>query len=577
MRVSVLQFATTLSVSDNLNTCLRMIEEASSCAPELMVLPEFCNALSWYEDQDHAWQLALDIDGEFLQKISQQAKKHHCYIVINVSLRRKFPDITVTSLLFSPQGSLILEADKQTLMGHENDFFVRANKHSDVIETEFGQLGIFPCRDGVTCETPRSLALRGAQLFCDSLNSFALDEASLHVPARAPENKVFLASANKVGPLIPIEVLSDVAKATSIPEQFLMGAGESQIVAPNGEILAKAAYNQEGFIYADINLADSNNKCRPDGSDLFNNRRPELYQTIVKPAKQQYCRGGAEQVDIALYQLPINLSEPLQRLINVKQQLAARSEALIVLPELFFLADSVVNDIELARQYSEMAIRDIASILAPNQFVATSLVIGDSHKAVLINEHGLEFSQGQLHQCKRHQWSDLADKLKVYSLPWGKVALLTGDDACYPELAKVAALQGVHALICPVDIQEPWEVDFGLLSRAAENRICVIASSRNKLLEHKQLSGLVANLETDFTIMTPWQHRKFDGYINHPLLTRQQSGFTQTSISPIAASNKLMSANTDLLSDRPWQLSDVLTTKTSTQLTTNNSNTMENK
>ena len=43
-------------------------------------------------------------------------------------------------------------------------------------------------------ETPRGLAVRGAQLLINSLNSFAFDEASLHIPVRAPENKVFVIS-----------------------------------------------------------------------------------------------------------------------------------------------------------------------------------------------------------------------------------------------------------------------------------------------------------------------------------------------------------------------------------------------
>lgn len=96
------------------------------------------------------------------------------------------------SALCGPRGEELAVADKQTLMGHENTWFIRARTSSSVVDTALGRLAMFPCHDGVTCETPRGLALRGAQLFCDSLNSFALDEASLHVPARAPENRVFL-------------------------------------------------------------------------------------------------------------------------------------------------------------------------------------------------------------------------------------------------------------------------------------------------------------------------------------------------------------------------------------------------
>ena len=57
--------------------------------------------------------------------------------------------------------------------------------------------------------------------------------------------------------------------------------------------------------------------------------------------------------------------------------------------------------------------------------------------------------------------------------------------------------------------------------------------------------------------MTPWQERKFDGYINAPLVTEQVPGtpITAAVIHPAAACNKLMSERTDLLLDRPWRLS----------------------
>lgn len=185
IRVAALQFASGTDVQANLATCLRMIDEACGHNPHVMVLPEFSNHISWYDDADHARAVSLDIDGAFLQPVAERASRYACYIVINVSLRRS-QWLTVTSLMYGPAGELCAQADKQTLMGHENTWFRRAEIVSEVVDTPIGRLAMFPCRDGVTCETPRGLALRGAQLFCDSLNSFALDEATLHVPARAP-------------------------------------------------------------------------------------------------------------------------------------------------------------------------------------------------------------------------------------------------------------------------------------------------------------------------------------------------------------------------------------------------------
>ena len=54
-RVAALQFASNDDVDHNLATCLRMIDSAADVhQAELMVLPEFCNHISWYDDREHA-------------------------------------------------------------------------------------------------------------------------------------------------------------------------------------------------------------------------------------------------------------------------------------------------------------------------------------------------------------------------------------------------------------------------------------------------------------------------------------------------------------------------------------------
>jgi len=540
MRVAALQFATTVDVAQNLATCLRMIDTAAVGTPNLMVLGEFSNHLSWYDGADHAWSVAVDLESDFLTAIAAKAKEHSCYIDINVTLRRAKPAITVTSLLYSPEGVLIAEANKQTLMGHENIFFERATTTSPIIETPFGNLGLFPCRDGVTFETPRGLALRGAQLFCDSLNSFALDEASLHVPARAPENKCFLISANKVGPLIPEALLEPVSEATHIPIKYLMGAGGSQIVSPTGQILAIGPKSKEAIITAEIDLTEADNKARPDETHIFAIRRPELYEDITIKPTGAICAPAAEAVEVAT--LNVDSLDDL----SVVVELLPSDVTLAVLPALWSQADADADTIinALRRVCAERALH-----------IVTSVRDQSSHKVVMVNEDGIVAEQQQLHGSVRWNWAEEGNTLTIIDLPWGKVAMLNSDDAAIPEIVKVAALKGIHCLVVVGDFQEPWETRFGIPSRAAENRICVVAAG------HQNLPGMICSLERDFTILTPWAERKFDGKINQPLITHQNyaDAFTAASIHPNAASNKLMSENTDLLTDRPWFLSHDLT------------------
>ncbi|MEH6580338.1 MAG: carbon-nitrogen hydrolase family protein [Halioglobus sp.] len=556
-RVAALQFASGTDLEQNLVTCLRVIDQAAEQAVQLMVLPEFSNHISWYDDAEHAWRVSLEPGGEFLGAISGRAAQHGCYIVINVSLRHSDKTLTVSSLCYNPRGQLVGIADKQTLMGHENIWFARAQKVSDIVQTPFGRLGMFPCRDGVTCETPRGLALRGAQLFCDSLNSFALDEASLHVPARAPENKVFLVAANKIGPLIPAHLLQAVSAETHIPLRFLNGAGESQIVSPEGEVLARGPRDEEAVVCAEIDLQLADDKLRPDGTDLFAARRPGLYRPVAEPPEAPTCTEAEDVIGVALL-LPAATDEAaLGELAALVEKLPDQT-VLGVLPELFCYGDTRALPTPLDAGLAERAIESMVDACSGKKLMlCASLVMsvgsGYGLMSVLAGDGGVRATQPQLHRCERYPWMVVGDELSTVDLPWGRLAMITGDDMVFPELLKVAALRGAHVIAAPLQLQEPWEEALGLRSRAAENRVCLIASSRPL----NRRGGLIADLEGEFTLMTEWQKRCFDGYINRPLVTEQgvEPGVVYTEVHPNAACNKLMSERTDLLLDRPWQLS----------------------
>jgi predicted amidohydrolase len=613
MRVAVSQFATSSSTQENLATCMRMINEAAVCKPSLIVLPEFCNtqfcnAGPSYIDNNQAWDEALSTNGIFLQSIAEQARNHDCYIVINVTLRRDLSrglannmqdamiksNISVTSCLFSPSGDLIQQADKQTLTEHESDFFISANKVSEVVATPFGNIGLLSGSECMTFDASRALALNGMQLLCNSMNTFALDQSDLHEPARASENKIFLASANKVGSLVPqVKTQSKVLEQSVedfTPQKYLVGAGQSQIVSPNGKVLAKIANNKEGFIFADIDLAEigQNNKLRPDGTDMIKQRRPKLYQDLAVsinrplPMKQVPQHEGAYIHDVIQENMqdskvPVTANVAIfatyksneTAIEDVCYYIENNLSDIIQLPELFFLADkSILNNAEhlaTVACLSQQLIHQISAVLRPFQYVCTSLVIEGKHQAVLISEHGLFVIQPQLHFCQRYQWTALGDKVNIIELPLEQgninVAMLTADDANIPEIVKVAASSNIHVLLVPFDIQEPCEVEYSLLARAIENRICLVAATREKSfaidlptantnnnsgnkkkIKSQKSTGLIVNLTTDGALLTQWGSGKFTGYINPPLVKHQQGKITKAVIHPIAACNKVIAS-----------------------------------
>src|SRR6478735_8556896 len=329
VRVAAVQFAVTEDVEANLATCLRMIDRAAAERAEVVVLPEFCNHVSWYDDREHARSKALTLDGPFVAALAAKAREHSLHLMANCTLNREDGRTTGSNILFSPAGEILGVTDKQVLMGSERDHLDPAIAPSPIIETAFGRVGLYSCMDGVINETPRMLAVGGAQVLLNSLNSFALDEASLHVPVRAVENRVWVVAANKVGPLVPDRSITMVAERVGVPTDRLHGAGESQIVAPDGTIVAIGPRTGEAVVVADIDPSLADDKRRPDGTDVIGSRRPELYGPILDEPRGRQRPAGADELVTAV----LSPADGDDVLILLKEAVATGA-GLVVLSEL---------------------------------------------------------------------------------------------------------------------------------------------------------------------------------------------------------------------------------------------------
>ncbi len=551
VRVAALQFAVGDDLDANLATCLRLIDRAATVQPHLMVLPEFVNHLAWYQDADHCRRVAVTLDGPFVRAVAERACRHRCYIKINVTLRREHDGVTGTNILLDPQGHIAAVNDKQVLMGNENNFLQPAGAVAPVVATPIGRLGMYACMDGVIPEVTRSLAVRGAQILLNSLNSFALDEAALHIPVRAAENRVFVVAANKVGALVPEALRPAVAARLQIDPTWLEGAGESQIVAPDGAVLARAPRQGEAVIWADIDPAQADDKRRPDGADLMAGRRPALYGAIAQPPAPARFPVGARRAQVAVYQPVHGGPQAVAEVLAAVPQAERAGAQLLALPELFHLETMAKIDPDEAEQASRALLNAVRAVLAGSCLVALSLVEAGQHVGVLVAREGVLLRQPQLHAIGRHAWARPGDDVAVADVGWARVALVVGNDTLFPEVFRLAALQGAEVAVALTTVLEPWENTLGFAERAAENRVNLIAASPH--------GGGIYAITEDFTLWTPWPHRPFDGRISTPEITpAADGGLTLATVYPAAAHNKLVSYRTDLLAGRPWRLAGPL-------------------
>src|SRR6478609_7606677 len=422
VRVAAVQFAVTEDVEENLATCLRMTDQAAAEGAQVVVLPEFCNHVSWYDDRAHARRMAQTLDGAFVTALADRARAHGIHLMVNCTLAREDGRTTGSNILLGPDGTILAVTDKQVLMGSERDHLDPAITASPVVETAFGRVGLYSCMDGVINETPRMLAVGGAQVLLNSLNSFALDEASLHIPVRAVENRVWVVAANKVGPLVPDRSIQMVAERVGVPAERLHGAGESQIVAPDGTVVAMAPRTGEAVVVADIDVDLADDKRRPDGTDVMSSRRPDIYGPILDAPRGRVRPAGADELVTAV----ISPAEGDDVHALLKEAVATGA-GLVVLPE---LAEGDRDAI-------------IAALAGTDTLVATSVAEGDLHIGLVLAADRVVLRQPTLHPCARTPW-----------------ATALGDVVAVPFTTQAAA-----------------DLDPLLLERAAENRLNVAVAS----------------------------------------------------------------------------------------------------
>ncbi|MGI9576783.1 MAG: nitrilase-related carbon-nitrogen hydrolase [Microthrixaceae bacterium] len=575
VKVAAAQCEVGKDVAANTATLVRMVTQASERGAELVVLPEFGNHLSVYESAQHAWDVAIDVADpadDFVVALAGVARETGAWVVANATVRRipakddQPPRITVTQLLFSPDDGLVAHGDKQVLMGAERIHLSGSDETTEVVDTPVGRIGLYCCMDGVVNEPARALAVGGAEILCNSLNSFALDEASLHVPVRAAENGLWVVACCKVGPLLPPERVDEFAGALGVPGSTFTGAGESQIVSPDGSVVVIGPAEGEAIIMAEIDLAASRARRRPDGTDLLAMRRPEIYGPVAADIEPLPAT-AADSVETVMIQ---SGAGDIDALASAVCSAVGDGADVIVLPELATEVDGIVSNPADASLAGRALVESLEAALdGADALVVTSVVEADhadgaagpgtgdaaySHAGVVISADGVVLHQPALQCPLRHaEWQTvLGDRQKVFVSPFGRLSVLVGDDVLVPEAARLAVLGGAEVVAVPFSTAEKADLSLILPERAAENRVCLAAASR------PGPTGASGAFEPPVNPVwsRPDRPAPFDRTINEPErhLADPSAGSFRVTLHPLRTVEKLVTTDTDLVYGRRPEL-----------------------
>jgi predicted amidohydrolase len=274
IKIAVVQTEPKLMKStENLESILSAAKEAAENYADLIVFPECSLSGYIFSSRQEAQPFAETIPGSSTEKLITLCQELKVYVVFG--LLEKDGDKLFNAAVFLGPSGLIGRYRKNHLPFIGVDRFVdKGNEPFQVYQTPIGNIGLQICYDVVFPESSRVLTLLGADVLV-LLANFPQRRGekviTYVVSARAYENRVHLAVANRIG-----------------GERGYSFAGLSKIVDASGDTLGLASPDKEQIIYGEVNLESARQKhvTVVPGEyevDHIADRRPELYGVITEP------------------------------------------------------------------------------------------------------------------------------------------------------------------------------------------------------------------------------------------------------------------------------------------------------
>jgi len=204
-------------------------------------------------EQLHA--LIDDVPGSLTAPVQEAAARLGVHVAYGTYERGPEPETVYnTAVLIGPSGQVLGAYHKTHLFCGEDRSgggWVTPGETATVVETDLGRIGLMICFDGDYPELARVMAVRGAEVICrPSALLRSADIWELTNRARAYDNHVFVVAAN----------------ATGVDPAGVIYFGNSMVVTPIGEVVARAA-SHEGWVSARLDPATALRSLTP-GSNV---------------------------------------------------------------------------------------------------------------------------------------------------------------------------------------------------------------------------------------------------------------------------------------------------------------------
>jgi predicted amidohydrolase len=266
VKLSVVQF--TPFFGNKQHNLDRIAQLLSVNEADIIVLPELCTTGYSFLTKQEALDAAEDAGGESLSFFKNLAVELNAMIIAGFA-EKEGDKVYNSALAASPDGSLRVYR-KTHLFFRETLCFEPGNSGFFIVDHPFidCRVGMMVCNDWRYPESARTLALMGADVIvCPS--NLVSTVWGIGMPARALENKVYVAVANRCG--TETRTLDDGS------EQSLTFNGGSVVYDFNGSPLAQSGIDEDRVLTVEITPTLTRNKSFNAYNDLFKDRRPDQY------------------------------------------------------------------------------------------------------------------------------------------------------------------------------------------------------------------------------------------------------------------------------------------------------------
>jgi nitrilase len=228
------------------------------------------------------WENTVKVPGPATQKLGEIAKKAGIYLAMGVIERdmgRSTGTLYCTLLYFGPDGRLLGKHQKLKPTAGERLIWGEGDGSTlTVIQTEIGKIGGLICWENYMPLARMAMYNKGVDIYL-APTADARDTWQATLRHIACEGRCFVLGCNQymTKEMYPDD-LKDLKELDEQPE--IMCRGGSAIISPLGKVLAGPLFEQEGILFADLDLG-AITRSKFDFDVVGHYARPDVFQLLV--------------------------------------------------------------------------------------------------------------------------------------------------------------------------------------------------------------------------------------------------------------------------------------------------------